>query len=32
MFKRAHEAEVKQELVVGDLAAKVEEYKHKVNC
>jgi len=29
MFKRAHEAEVKQELVVNDLVVKVEEFKHK---
>jgi len=31
-FKRAHEAEVKQELLVDSLAARVEGFKHKVNC
>src|ERR1700728_568551 len=32
MFKRAHEEEVKQGRLVNDLVAKVEEFKHKVNC
>jgi hypothetical protein len=31
-FKRAHEAEVEQELLVDSLAARVEGFKHKVNC
>ena len=31
MFKRAHEAEVKQGFVVDDLTAKVEELKREVD-
>lgn len=31
MFKRAHEAEVKQGFLVASLAAKVETFKDKVN-
>jgi hypothetical protein len=31
MFKRAHEAEVKQGLLVDDLTAKVEELKREVD-
>jgi hypothetical protein len=31
MFKRAHEAEAKQALLVDSLAAKVETFKDKVN-
>lgn len=31
MFKRAHEAEVKQGFLVASLAAKVETFKEKVN-
>ena len=31
MFKKAHEAEAKQRLLVDSLAAKVETFKDKVN-